>query len=147
MKMFISICHYYNCHCCLPFTAFVSGCHLQEEKSPTQFSYSGIFAALAIQIKMREREMVVAAEWDERWITMKHSFKLSTKLRWNDCHSNLFWPNYEDCKNCFRLHLHNRKKLWRVRKTLFVPEVFLLNSSRLGMIFSRHISAWPHHIV
>lgn len=57
-----------------------------------------------------EREMVVAAEWDERWITMKHSFKLSTKLRWNDCHSNLFWPNYEDCKNCFRLHLYTTGK-------------------------------------
>lgn len=36
--------------------------------------------------------------WHGHW-------KLSTKLRWNDCHSNLFRPNYVDCTNCFLFHL------------------------------------------
>lgn len=31
--------------------------------------------------------------------------KLSTKLQWNDCYSNLFWPNYKDCWKLFPLPL------------------------------------------
>lgn len=72
VKMFISICHYSNCYGCLPFTKF-------------EF---GWFICYFRRLNQGRGER----------ITMKCSFKLSTKLRWNDCHSNLFWPNYEDCK-------------------------------------------------
>lgn len=95
-----------------------------------------VFSALSFKSKWKATvtAVMVAA------VAMKHSFKLSTKLRWNDCHSNLFWPNYEDCKNCFLFHLAHEGERER-----FIPELFFLLNSSCSRIYFLALSMISTH--